>query len=100
MDIETQLHKLINRPKNIYFLADEEIGLVTIRYDYKGDRHEIHEKLDHFKIYMRCLHRDYIKHYNLCTRGEPLYNWTEILHVVPQECPEIIYQFLKLIKEF
>lgn len=92
--IETQLHKLINRPKNISFLADLEIGLVTIQYDQDGDRKEEHRLLEDFKTYMKIHHRDYLAHYNLCKRGEPLYNWSDILWELPESLPQAIYDFL------
>ena len=98
--IQINLEGLINQPKNLSFLADEERGLVTIHYTYKGERCEAHENIEHFKIFLRVAHRDYIEDYNLCTRGEPIYNWNQIFWDIPSELPAAIFQFLKSIKKF
>lgn len=93
-------YKVLNYPKGICFLADEERGIVTIAYTYKGERLEVHETIEDFQIFVRLRHSDYLRHYKMCKRGEPIYDWTAFYWEVPSQCPGIIEEFLKAIVKF
>jgi|SRR5690606_1412547 len=93
-------YKVLNYPKGICFLADEERGIVTIAYTYKGERLEVHELLEYFNIYMKVVHPDFLRHYKICERGEPIYNWQQLYWDLPSQCPGIIEEFLRAIVKF
>ena len=98
-NIQTGLDKLINIPRITNFLGDPS-GLVTIQYLYKGEKHELNECFTLFELFIRVCHKDYLNHFKLCERGEPLYNWQELCDTIAFDYPGIIYEFLKYVRRF
>jgi hypothetical protein len=98
--VTEKANKVLNYPKGISFLADEERGIVTIQYTYKGERLEAHKTIEDFQIFVKVRHRDFLRHYKICGRGEPIYDWTLFYWEVTSQCPGIIEQFLRAIIKF